>query len=80
MSESLNDRPQGCCSHLKVKWQTAEHAKGGTIGWWACKTCGQNFMPVPPASSATIDEYMKGFNKCLSAMTRAISEIAEKNS
>ncbi len=73
--ESLNYiTPEACCAHLAVKYNTAKHPAGGTIGWWACKDCGQRFMPIPMGESGDSGDTHRGtFDS--SPPTRTLIEI-----
>ena len=55
------------CAHLHVEYFTRLRDDGSTDGWWACRDCGTNFIPIAHARQ-----------QVEAALERAAKEMDEK--
>jgi hypothetical protein len=62
------------CACLQVMYQTKSVGGGGTTGWWACKLCGNEFIPKRAA------EYMvrEAVRSAKEEVEDALEEKAER--
>ena len=74
------------CAHLHVEYFTRLRDDGSTDGWWACRDCGTNFIPIAYArqqveafrEKALVTVVLYTLEKMLGRSGQALADISSE--